>query len=480
MTLKHLSKYFSLIAGPLSYFLVLEFFNSDSLSEAGLVTLAVTAWVAIWWITEPIPIAASALLPIILFPLNGNMTLAETTACYGDRFIFLFLGGFGLAIAIEKWQLHKRIALSILYYVGIKPQNIIFGFMVASAFLSMWISNTATAVMIMPVGLAIIRQYQSDGLASESAYHDFGKAVMLAIAYGCSIGGMATLIGTPPNLIMAGVIEKSFGVEISFLQWFMIGFPLSVVLLLITWLYLTKVAFNLKIETNESTRESIKLKKKQLGLFSKEETVVMWVFICTAFAWITKTFLLVKFLPKIDDTIIAMICFVALFILPAQEGKKILEWNDTKNLPWGILILFGGGMALALAFETSGLAEWVGLKLQTLEGISFLLLTIITVGVINFLTEITSNTATTAILLPILIPFAVSIQMNPYYLLVGATMGASCAFMLPAATPPNAIVFASGNLSIQDMIRKGFWINIISIIIISGMVYFLLPIIWGF
>jgi sodium-dependent dicarboxylate transporter 2/3/5 len=345
----------------------------------------------------------------------------------------------------------------------------------------MWISNTATSVMILPVGLAIISQLKDNPNTLENENQIFGKTLMLAIAYSASIGGMATLIGTPPNLVLAGVIKTSYNIEISFLQWMSFGLPISVLLLFICWLYLTRLAFKFKNESFDSGLNEINQQIKKLGKMSYEEKSVMIVFITTALAWVVQSFVIKKFIPAIDDTIIAIICAVILFILPNKDhDKKLLNWEDTTRLPWGILLLFGGGMALAKGFDSSGLAVWIGNQMTMLDSIPLLLLLLILITIVNFLTEITSNLATTAMLLPVLVSLAEAININPYFLLVGATVAASCAFMLPVATPPNAVVFGSKILKIDDMVKKGFWMNLISILILTSVVYWILPIIWGF
>ena len=474
-------KNIGLILGPLVYLLIKLFYNPNELSEEGLAILASTLWVAIWWVTEAVPIYVTALIPIILFPLSGGLELKQTTSAYGHKFVFLFVGGFILAIAIEKWRLHKRIALNIINIVGTKKSNIILGFMIATAFLSMWISNTATAVMIMPVGLAIISQLKDNPNTLENENTIFGKTLMLAIAYSASIGGMATLIGTPPNLVLAGVIKTSYDIEINFLQWMSFGLPISLLLLFICWKYLTSIAYKFKDENFKSGLEEINDQIKNLGKFSYEEKSVLIVFIATALAWITQSFIIKKFIPEIDDTIIAIIAAVVLFILPDKSGdNKLLSWSDAVKLPWGILLLFGGGMALAKGFDSSGLAVWIGNQMNFFSNIPLIILLLVLIAMVNFLTEITSNLATTAMLLPVLVALANTIDINAYYLLVGATVAASCAFMLPVATPPNAVVFGSKILNIDDMIKKGFWMNIISILILTAAVYWILPIIWGF
>ena len=474
-------KNIGLILGPLVYLLIKLFYNPNDLSEEGLAILASTLWVAIWWVTEAVPIYVTALIPIILFPLSGGLELKQTTSAYGHKFVFLFVGGFILAIAIEKWRLHKRIALNIINIVGTKKSNIILGFMIATAFLSMWISNTATAVMIMPVGLAIISQLKDNPNTLENENTIFGKTLMLAIAYSASIGGMATLIGTPPNLVLAGVIKTSYDIEINFLQWMSFGLPISLLLLFICWKYLTSIAYKFKDENFKSGLEEINDQIKNLGKFSYEEKSVLIVFIATALAWITQSFIIKKYIPEIDDTIIAIIAAVVLFILPDKSGdNKLLSWSDAVKLPWGILLLFGGGMALAKGFDSSGLAVWIGNQMNFFSNIPLIILLLVLIAMVNFLTEITSNLATTAMLLPVLVALANTIDINAYYLLVGATVAASCAFMLPVATPPNAVVFGSKILNIDDMIKKGFWMNIISIFILTAAVYWLLPLIWGF
>ena len=386
-----------------------------------------------------------------------------------------------MAIAIEKWKLHKRIALNIIKIVGTKKTNIILGFMIATAFLSMWISNTATAVMILPVGLAIISQLKDNPNTIENENVIFGKTLMLAIAYSASIGGMATLIGTPPNLVLAGVVKTSYNIEINFLQWMSFGLPVSILLLFICWKYLTSVAYNFKNESFESGVEEIDKQINSLGEMSYEEKSVLTVFILTALAWITQSFFIKNYVPNIDDTIIAIIAAVVLFILPSKNGDdKLLSWADAVKLPWGILLLFGGGMALAKGFDTSGLAIWIGNQMTFFSAIPLLIILITLITMVNFLTEITSNLATTAMLLPVLVALADTIDINAFYLLVGATVAASCAFMLPVATPPNAEVFGSKILKIDDMIKKGFWMNLVSILILTAAVYWFLPFIWGF
>ena len=473
------TKRLGFILGPLAFILILSFFKPAGLSAEARAILASTAWVAIWWITEAIPIAVTALLPIILFPLSGGLDLGTTTESFGHKYVFLYMGGFIIAIAIEKWNLHKRIALNIINFIGSDIKKIILGFMVATAFLSMWISNTATAVMMLPIGIAIITQLKDNPNTIENETNLFGKALMLAIAYSASIGGIATLIGTPPNLVLAGVVLNTYGYEITFLQWFMFGFPISIVLLFLCWKYLTTYAFDFQQKEFPGGKDEIKRLLKLLGKISYEEKLVAFVFGTTAFFWITRSLLFDKLIPKLDDTIIAITFAIVLFLIPSKDKKqKLMTWDDAVKLPWGIILLFGGGMAIASGFETSGLAVWLGNQMTTFAGLTTIILILLLITAVNFLTEITSNLATTAMLLPVLAPMAVTVDIHPFILMVGAAVAASCAFMLPVATPPNAVVFGSGYLRIPDMVSKGFVMNIISIIIITLFVYFVLPVLW--
>jgi sodium-dependent dicarboxylate transporter 2/3/5 len=479
--MKSIQKSLFLISGPL-LFLAMQFFSPPAgMSESAYSLLSITLWMALWWVTESVPIAITALLPIILFPMTGAVDLQTTTASYGHKYIFLYMGGFMLAIAIEKWNLHKRIALNIIKIIGTNISKIILGFMVATAFLSMWISNTATAVMMLPIAMSIVAQLQDNPNTEKNENLIFGKALMLSIAYSASIGGMATLIGTPPNLVFAGYVEETYGIEITFLQWLKFGVPIAIPLLVIAWLYLTKFAFKFKQKEFPGGKEEINRLLVLIGPMKREEKLVSSIFVLTAFCWITRSFILQEFFPFIDDTIIAMTAGVLLFVVPASDFKKrLITWEDAVKLPWGIILLFGGGMALAAGFQITGLASWLGAQMSIFQGLSVLVLVFVIITLVNFFTEFTSNLATTAMLLPILAPIAISLNINPYMLMVACTIAASCAFMMPVATPPNAVVFGSGYLRIPDMIKSGIWMNIISILFLTLMVYYFLPIIWDF
>ncbi len=468
------------VLGPALFVGCLGLYHPAGLSEPANAVLATVLWMASWWILEVIPISVTALLPIVLFPLTGAAPLDTTTAAYGQKYIFLYLGGFVLAIAIERWGLHRRIALNIIRLVGTNVSRIILGFMLATALLSMWISNTATSVMMLPIGMAIVAQLRDNPATAENEHLQFGKALMLAIAYAASIGGIATLIGTPPNLVFAGVVSELYGFEISFFEWFKFGFPISALLLGTCWWYLTRVAFRFPRAEFPGGRAEVQRLLTELGPIKYEEKLVLGVFVCTAALWIGRA-ALQSFLPALDDTIIAMVASVILFVLPAGDrSRPLITWEEAVQLPWGIILLFGGGMALAAGFEETGLATWLGSRLTLLGGLPLFALLLLLIAAVNFLTEITSNLATTAMLLPVLAPMALSLDVHPYLLMVGATVAASCAFMLPVATPPNAVVFGSGYLRVPDMVRTGIWMNTLSIALLSVIVYFVLPRLWDF
>jgi sodium-dependent dicarboxylate transporter 2/3/5 len=468
------------VLGPILFFIIQFYWTPDGLSEQGVAAFAVASWVGIWWVTEAVPIAVTAILPVVLFPLSGALDIADTTTAYGHKYVFLYLGGFFLAIAIEKVNLHRRIALTVISLIGTRMRMIVLGFMVATAFLSMWISNTATSVMMLPIGLAIVAQFRDHPDTPENEHEEFGKMLMLAIAYSASLGGMATLIGTPPNLVLAGIVKELYEVEINFLDWMLFAFPLSVLLLFICWVYLTRYAVKLEAAHFTGGVEEIKRQRKLLGIMSSNEKRVLIVFVLTAFAWMTRSFLFSPIIPAIDDTLIALIAGILLFVIPSSEEKGgVLEWDDAKKIPWGILLLFGGGLAIAQGFKDTGLAKWLAEQLTQLDFLPLLVMTLVLVAVINFLTEVNSNLATTAMILPVLAPLAAAMGVHPYIFMVSATLAASCAFMLPVATPPNAVVFGSGYINMSSMMRVGFGLNLISILLITFWVFYLLPYFWA-
>ncbi len=452
-----IKKRFFQLLGP-AIFILIQFVQLDGLSDEGKSVLACSAWVAIWWISEAVELEVTSLLPILLLPLSGGLVIKETTSSYGHPFIFLFMGGFIIGLAIEKWGLHKRIAFGIIRAVGLSEKRIILGFMLATAFLSMWISNTATAIMMLPIGVSVIKQFKDNT--------KFAVSLLLGIGYAASIGGMATLIGTPPNIIFAGVLKDSLGQEISFYNWMKFALPVSILLLVVTWYYLSR-------KVQPMNKEITSIEEEPLGKISLPEKRVLVVFVLVAILWISQSFLLNIFIPAIDDTIIAIFGGLVLFIIPSgtKEGN-LMNWKTAKKLPWGILLIFGAGLAIAKGFSQTDLATWLASQFLALKGIPVWIIIILVIAGINFLTEITSNTATASMVLPILISLAASLSISPYSLMVGAVLAASCAFMLPVATPPNAIIFSSGKIKIHQMVKTGVWLNIISIIIIFFAVEF--------
>lgn len=479
-------KIIAIIAGPLSFIIILLLPPGKEISAEAQAVLAVTAWIAIWWITEAIPIPATSLLPIILFPLTGALDITKTTSSYGHKMIFLYMGGFIVALAIERWNLHKRIALQTISLIGKNADRIIFGFMLATYLLSMWISNTATTMMMLPIAVAVARQFGGNGSevqdlsGRKKLSASFGLPLMLGIAYAASIGGITTLIGTPTNAMLSAVVKDLFDQEIDFAKWMTISLPISIILLIICWVYLVKIVYPVRGQGNSEGYEEIRKELKSLGPLTSDEIKVIIVFLITAISWITRSFLLKRFIPFIDDTIIALFGAVLLFIIPSsKKDERLMNWETARKLPWGILILFGGGLALAAGFQSTGLAAWLGGSLKSLDNVSFIILLFAVSAMVNFLTEVTSNVATASILLPILGSVALVLGVHPYALMIAATLSASCAFMLPVATPPNAVVFSTGYIQIRQMVRAGFFLNIISVIVIVLALWFLLPLIWG-
>ena len=471
-----MSRRFNIILGPslffIFYFLIHPFDGMNSQSHAIFCSVL---WIATWWITEAIPIPVTSLLPLVLFPLTGGLDLKLTASSYGDKIIYFYMAGFFLAIAMEKWNLHKRIALNIINVVGYNKKSMVLGFMIATAFLSMWLSNTSTSIMMLPVGIAIVSQVS---LKNNILNSNFGKVLMLGIAYSASIVGFATIYGTPPNLILLSNIEEYFNLSIDFSSWFIMAFPLSCILLFICWYYLVNFSFDLSSLSNVS-KETISSKIKELGKIKYEEKAVLLIFIVFILGLLSKQFIS-EFIPQIDDTIIAISIAIFLFLIKSSDGENnLIEWSDGVKLPWGIILLFGGGLSIATAMKSSGLALWIGELAYNIDSLDLILIVLIIVMIVNFLTEITSNLATVSMLLPILASISISLGIHPYIIMVSATIAASCAFMLPVATPPNAVVFGSGYLKMSDMVKTGLVMNVISIVIVSLYVYFMLPMLWN-
>lgn len=473
------SQFIGLILGPLLFALTMLFFSPEGLSDSGRAVLAITLWIAVWWVTEAIPIPVTSLLPLVLMPLTETLPGDQVAASYGDPIIFLFLGGFLIALAMEKWNLHKRIAVLIILAIGTSPKRIVLGFMAATGFLSMWVSNTAAVMMMIPIGTSIIYQVAKNAKTEKidkETLNSFEKSMIFGIGFAGTIGGFGTLIGTPPNIILAATVQKLYDVEISFSEWLFFAAPLALILVVFVWYYLTNVAFPIKFKELPGGKTVIKEEMKALGKMSFEEKAVLSIFLFAAFMWISRTFLWVDIIPGISDTMIAIVAGVLFFLIPAKNANgKLLDWEVSRELPWGVLLLFGGGLAVAAGFKESGLADWIGQQLNVLQGMNFLIVIIAITAFVLFLTEITSNTATATMVLPILASLALAINVHPLALMVPAAMAANCAFMLPVGTPPNAIIFATGKITIAEMVRAGFWANILAIVLIVGGVYFILP-----
>ncbi|MFC7400796.1 SLC13 family permease [Citricoccus sp. GCM10030269] len=444
-------------------------------------TAAVAALMAVWWMTEAIPIPATALIPLIAFPVLGEeIAVDDVGASYGSDIIFLFMGGFVLALAMQRWDLHRRIALLTVRAMGTKPSGVVGGFMIATGFLSMWVSNTATAVMMIPIGVSVLTlvvaersgQVTKDSAPESREVKDavirsnFGTALMLGIAYAASVGSLGTLIGTPPNALLAGYMSQTHDVTIGFGQWMLVGVPLSLVMMVIIWFLLTRVLFKAEIDEIPGGRQLITDELSKLGRMSSGEIRVLVIFVLAAASWIIMP---LAFDGLISDAGIAMTATVLLFLLPAgaARGVRLIDWESAVKLPWGVLLLFGGGLALSAQFSDSGLADWIGEQVGGLGGLPAWLLVAIMGAAILFLTELTSNTATAATFLPVAGGIAVGVGVDPMLLAIPVALAASCAFMLPVATPPNAIAFGSGYVTIGQMVKGGLFLNITGIVLIT-------------
>ena len=479
-------KWLGLLAGIVGLTCILLFVDFDPENFNAKIVAAIAVLMAIWWITEAIPLSITSLVPLVLFPYFGIVSGSQTSQAYMNSTIFLFMGGFVIAIAMEKWNLHKRIALSVIGVAGKTASKIVLGFMVASAFISMWISNTATAVMLLPIGLAIIYKLEEEFGAERTK--KFSLALMLGIAYACSIGGVSTLIGTPPNLVFMRVYKIVFPhrPEILFGDWMKFALPISIVMLVFVWLLLTKILYRSDKEFTVDD-EIIRAEKKKLGKLSFEEKAVLVVFVITSLLWIFRVELDLGFatipgwsqlfpnMKFIDDGTVAITMAVILFMIPTRSENAgsdfILDHTAVRKIPWDIILLFGGGFALAEGFVSSGLSKLIGHQFAALKGVNVVFIIAAISFVMTYLTELTSNTATAQIILPILASLAVELQVNPMLIMVPATLSASFAFMLPVGTPPNAIVFSSQRLRIVDMARSGMAINIFGILVVTFFVY---------
>ncbi|MFT7128365.1 MAG: sodium-dependent dicarboxylate transporter 2/3/5 [Gammaproteobacteria bacterium] len=472
---------FMLILGPAVALFILLLPVPEGMPILAWRTAAVMVWMAIWWATEVLPVAVTAFLPLVLFTPLGIATFKASAAPYANPNIYLFLGGFIMAAAIERWNLHLRIALGVLRLVGSDSRAMIGGFMLASAVLSMWMSNTSTTMMLLPIGLSIVTVVTTTVIGL-SAYQkqNFQAAMMLGIAYAATIGGVATLVGTPPNALLASFMEQEYDMQIGFARWMLIGLPVSLTLLPIAWWVLTRRAFPVDFNAGPETTKKLVQLREDLGPMSIAERRVAIIFAVLALSWMLRPFLNgIAGLEGLNDAGLAMTIAVILFLVPSGQGdgQALMNWDRAAQLPWGILILFGGGLSLAAAVSGTGLAQWLGASLAPLGGYGIWVLVIATVLLVVFLTELTSNLATTAAFLPVVAAVAVELGYSPVLLAVPVALAASCAFMLPVATPPNAIVFSSGLLTIRQMAKAGVAMNLLALILISLVALLLVPII---
>ncbi len=474
-----LSKKLGLFIGPL-LFVILVNLPFDIISPKGDPVIAVAFWMVIWWITEAVSISVTALLPLVLFPLLKVMPIGDVGANYGSPIVFLFFGGFVMALALEKVNLHKRIALNIIKLTGTTPNKVVLGFMIATASLSMWISNTASTVVMLPIAMSVIQLLIDDADGFTRADRNFALSVMLGIAFSANAGGIATVIGTPPNSVLIGLLENEYQIEISFLKWMVIGVPFSFTMIAISYFVLVKVMFPNKNLKFHASKEVIHAELKKLGPTSGKEKMVLLIFGITVFLWIFRT-LINKIFPGLglSDTIISVLAAVGLFSIPynLKKGDFIIHWRDTEKLAWGILILFGGGLALAKGMSVSGIVDMVAAAIAASE-VSILVTASLLIVLMLFMTELMSNVALIAVLAPVVAGIAIGLEVPILYLLIPVTMASSCAFMLPMATPPNAIVFASGFIKVHEMARVGFILNIIAVALLIVLFQFVLPLVF--
>ncbi len=487
-------------AGVVAALFVWLISSGSTMPEDARIVAAIAVLMAIWWMSEAVPLAATSMLPIVLIPALTERSVAETTAPYASSIVFLFLGGFLIAIAMEKWNLHRRIALMTLRRVGVSPHRIVLGMMLATGFLSMWVSNTATTLMMLPIGFSLLalvaerrdggstpaqphRKGQVDFLGGDKDVRQFGVCLMLAIAWAASIGGLGTLLGSPPNAIVAGYAADELGREIGFLEWMILGVPLALGFILIAWVLMTRFLYRFDLPELPGGRAMIDQEIAKLGAPSQGETMVTLVFAGAAFLWVVPG--LLSAIPgvgdvlggfgRMDDTAIAIGAGLAMFLIPSRGTRDmVLDWKDAEEgLPWGVLLLFGGGLSLAGAVVGTGLDRWLGDQLGGLGVLPILLLVAVVVALVIFLTEVTSNTATAATFVPLLGGVALGIGADPMTLLIPVAFAATCAFMLPVGTPPNAIVFSTGAVTIAQMARGGIVLNIVGIVLITAICYLL-------
>jgi solute carrier family 13 (sodium-dependent dicarboxylate transporter), member 2/3/5 len=469
--------------GGLFFFLIMIFSSPpEGLSPEGWRTAAIAVLMATWWVTEVIPISATAMLPIVLFPVLGVVDISGATAPYAHPMIFLFMGGFIIAIAMQRWDLHRRIALNIIVLIGSRPRNIIAGFMISSAFMSMWVSNTAATLMMLPIAMSVIeltKNTENKGV-DQKQFKNFALTLMLAIAFSSSVGGLGTVIGTPTNALMIAFVEDAYGIEISFAEWMMIGIPVVILGLPVIFYTLSNIVYPVRFQSLPGGKEFILDEIKRLGRISRPEIMVAVVFVAVGILWITRPFI-ADVIPGLSDAGIAIFGALILFLIPVDIRKAVflLKWKDAEKIPWGVLILFGGGLSLAGAIQQTGLAEWVGGYFGILSGWHIILIILVVALVIIMFTELASNSATAAAFLPVIGSVAIGLGQDPLLFALPVALVASCAFMLPVATPPNAIVYGSGVMTIPEMAKAGLLLNLFFAVLVTLLTYFLFTLMLG-
>ncbi len=443
--------------------------------------IAIAAWMIVWWITEAVSISVTALIPLALFPLLGIGDIKSVASNYANPIVYLFFGGFVIALALEKVQLHKRIALSILKITGTKANGIVLGFMIATALMSMWISNTASTVVMLPIAVSVIQLLMDDADGFTKNDKNFALSIMLGIAFAANIGGMSTLIGTPPNSVMLAFLNESYNIDIGFFQWMKMGVPFAILMLAITYFCITRIFFPNRLGRIGESGNIIQSELKKLGPMSRGEKIVLVIFLCTAIAWMLRSYLN-TLLPNITltDTTISVIAALAMFVIPLdlKKGEFPLDWKDTSRLPWGILILFGGGLALASGLKDAGFIAMIGDYISSQTDWSIWVVTAVLIFLMLFMTELMSNVALVTILIPLVVGIAIGMDVPILQMVIPVTLASSCAFMLPMATPPNAIVFASGHVRVGQMARIGIVLNLISVGLLFAIAYWIVPLLF--
>ena len=473
------SKKVGLFLGPV-FFLLILLWPQPLLSSQGDAVIAVALWMVTWWLTEAVSISVTALLPLLLFPLLDIMPIAEVGNNYGSPIIFLFFGGFVMALALEKVNLHRRIALNIIRITGTTPNKVVLGFMIATASLSMWISNTATAVVMLPIAMSVIKLLIDDVDGFTKKDRNFAVSVLLGIAFSANAGGIATVIGTPPNSILIGLLENEYQIEISFLRWMVFALPFSIIMIGLSYITLVHLIFPSKGLNFSASNEVIQEELRKLGPTRSKEKMVLGIFAVTVSLWIFRT-LINSVFPSLglSDTMISMFAAISLFAVPfnLKKGDFILDWKDTEKLAWGILILFGGGLALAKGMSVSGIVDQVSQSIAA-GNFSITATASLLILLMLFMTELMSNVALVAVLAPVVAGIAIGLGIPMVYLLIPVTMASSCAFMLPMATPPNAIVFASGFIEVKDMVKAGILLNLVAVLILIGLFEYIIPLLF--